>query len=66
MDMQTRQAMLDKQRQYVEENTCPHLVQCAITEEQIANAVELMRSGIAKDSYLGAAMLSGPCRTQEA
>lgn len=67
MDMAQRQAMLDRQREYAAspEGQCPHLIQCAITPEQVESAIELMRSGIAPDSTLGAAMLSGPCRRQE-
>lgn len=57
-----RQAALAKQREYVREHTCPHLVACAVTDEQVAAAVEMMRSGVMPDAYLGAAMLSGPCR----
>lgn len=64
MDMATRQAMIERQREYVAspEGQCPHIIQCAVTPEQVANALEIMRRGNAFDSALGAASLSGPCR----
>jgi len=57
--------LLAAQRRYVGQNTCTHLVACAVTKQQRDNAVELMRSGNALDAYLGAAMMSGPCAPKE-
>lgn len=67
MDTKTRQAMIQRQREYVAstEGQCPHLIQCAVTPEQVDSAIVLLRSGIGHDAFLGAAMLSGPCRNHD-
>jgi len=61
----SRTELLEAQRRYVEQNTCTHLVACAVTQQQRDNATELMRSGNALDAYLGTAMLTGPCVPKE-
>ena len=63
MDIKTRQAILDRQRELAKE-TCHHLIQCANTPERREAAIELMRSGINHEAALGAAMLSGPCSSK--
>lgn len=65
MDMKDRQGMLDRQREFVKNNPCPHLIQCATTDQLVQTAIELMRRGRNADAALGAAMLGGPCITEQ-
>jgi len=63
MDIKTRQAILDRQRELAKE-TCHHLMQCANCPVRREAAIELMRRGVNHDAMLGAAMLSGPCSSK--